>query len=155
MALGQPPKLTPQAMLDICEAISHGCYYTTAAQRVGISPFTLYVWRERGRREVEARDLRRIHGEPGDEPMSRYEEFALMLASAQASARYSAETRVFQTMPLAWLKNGYARRDWRESGTVATVVESTEEQRLAGLSNADFGIGVPRAKQSTESERRS
>ena len=45
-----------------------------------------------------------------------------MLESAKADARYSAETRVFRTQPLAWLKSGYARRDWHESNGLAKAI---------------------------------
>jgi hypothetical protein len=47
---------------------------------------------------------------PEDTPESVYEQFHRALAKAKAEARYSAETRVFDAMPLAWLKSGYAQR---------------------------------------------
>ena len=111
--VGAPPKLNPEVAETICAAIAEGCYLTVAGARVGILPYTIYLWNERGKREMHKRQDKRNNGEAADEPMTRYEEFYLMLEGAKAEARFSAETRVFKTMPLMWLKNGYARNDWR------------------------------------------
>lgn len=129
----QPPKLTPEVAKQICADIQSGCYLTVAAARSGVIPYTIYLWNQRGMREALGRAEAQAQGLPTDGPMSRYEEFFLMLESAKAEARYSAETRVFQTNPLAWLKSGYARRDWQGSDVAVRVTGDDVAKQAADL----------------------
>lgn len=141
MSVGAPPKLTPEVALQICAAITEGCYLTVAAARVGVIPYTIYLWNQRGMREALGRAEAQAQGKPADGPMSCYEEFFLMLESAKAEARYSAETRVFQTNPLAWLRSGYARRDWQGSDVTVRVVGddvSMQAAELLGVSDTSL-----------------
>jgi len=133
MPAGAPPKLTSGVALQICAAIAQGCYLTVAAARVGVIPYTIYMWNQRGMREALGRAEAQAQGKPADGPMSRYEEFYLMLESAKADARYSAETRVFQANPLAWLRSGYARHDWRGADVTVRVAEGDGERQAAEL----------------------
>jgi hypothetical protein len=137
--------LTPDVALKICAAITEGCYQTVAAARVGVIPYTVYLWNERGKREALGRAEAQAQGKPADGPMSCYEEFHLMLESAKASARYSAETRVFRTNPLAWLKSGYARRDWRESDVTVRVGDDEVAKQVAALLGVSDAASFPMA----------
>lgn len=151
MPVGAPPKLTHEVALKICAAITEGCYLTVAAARVGVIPYTVYLWNERGKREALGRAEAQAQGKPADGPMSCYEEFHLMLESAKASARYSAETRVFRANPLAWLKSGYARRDWRESDGLAKAVEDEVARQVAAiLGVSDSGLSPLKAADAVQ-----
>jgi hypothetical protein len=119
---GRPSKLTPETLEGICTAVAQGCYETVAAGKAGVGRFALYLWRLRGRNEADRREERRLRGEPGDEPASIYEELYVRLEQAKATARFSAETRVFQSMPAWWLKNGFPREDWRPSNAIVRGV---------------------------------
>ncbi len=95
---GRPTLLTPEVQETICAAIRRGCYATVAATRAGVDDFTMSLWDKRGQREAEQRALGKVSE---DTPESVYEQFHRALAKAKAEARYSAETRVFDTMPFA------------------------------------------------------
>ena len=116
---GRPSLLTPDVQETICAAIRRGCYATVAATRAGVDDFTMSLWDKRGQREAEQRALGKVSE---DTPESVYEQFHHALAKAKAEARYSAETRVFDAMPLAWLKSGYARNDWHQSNQLVREV---------------------------------
>ncbi len=59
-----------------------------------------------------------------------YEQFHRALERAKAEARYSAETRVFDTMPFASLKSGYARNDWHQSNQLVREVVDELVKRI-------------------------
>ncbi len=81
-----------------------------------------------------------------------YEQFHHALAKAKAEARYSVETRVFDAMPLAWLKSGYARNDWHQSNQlVREVVDELLKRVPADWLKAFLTAGdPPRAPTSHE-----
>jgi hypothetical protein len=143
MTLGAPPKLNYDVSVHICEDIRAGCYQSVAAARAGIIPYTLYMWNEHGKREMQAREARRAQGKPADEPMSIYELFYLNLEAAKADARHSAETRVFRTQPLAWLRSGYARKDWAGENTLDDALQA----RVKDLFDNEVRERVTRARQ--------
>jgi hypothetical protein len=73
-----------------------------------------------------------------------YEQFHQALAKAKAEARYSAETHVFDAMPLAWLKSGYARNDWHQSNQlVREVVDELVKRVPADWLKAFLTAGDP------------
>jgi hypothetical protein len=134
MPIGRPPLLTPAMIESIAADIERGCYATVAAARAGIGHYTFYLWNKRGEHEAQEREQRDGgDGAPLDTSPSLYEQFYRRLEQAKATARYSAETRVFDTQPTYWLKNGYPRADWREADTYVRVVEDAVAQRLAAL----------------------
>jgi hypothetical protein len=152
--IGRPPKLTPEVIETICAAIREGCYATVAGARAGVGKYTMYLWNQRGQREAEQREERRILGDAVEEPPpSIYEQFHVALEQAKAEARYSAETRVFNAMPLWWLKNGYPRNDWRESHQrVREAVDELmrrvhAEQYMAWLAAGDLLPAEPTPEQ--------
>lgn len=137
---GRPPGCTPAVREAICAAIREGCYASVAAARVGIGRYTLLVWDQRGKRELEQREQ-----EGRTDPLSLYALFHLELERAKAEARYSAETRVFTAMPLHWLKNGYPRGDWRESDTLVRAVEDEVARKVAEVLGTEGheSLGAP------------
>jgi hypothetical protein len=138
---GRPSLLTPDVQETICAAIRRGCYATVAATRAGVDDFTMSLWDKRGQREAEQRALGKVSE---DTPASVYEQFHRALAKAKAEARYSAETRVFDAMPLAWLKSGYARNDWHQSNQlVREVVDELVKRVPADWLKAFLTAGDP------------
>ena len=146
---GRPTLLTPEVQEVICAAIRRGCYATVAATRAGVDDFTMSLWDKRGQREAEQRALGKVSE---DTPESVYEQFHHALAKAKAEARYSVETRVFDAMPLAWLKSGYARNDWHQSNQlVREVVDELLKRVPADWLKAFLTAGdPPRAPTSHE-----
>jgi hypothetical protein len=121
-----PLKLTPELIEAICADIRRGCYLTVAAGRNGISNYTDYKWRERGRREFNERE----ELEPRPEP-SLYEQYYLATEQAKSEARYWAETKVYEANPEYWLGRGYARNDWRPVAVDHVETTAQEETRRA------------------------
>lgn len=91
--MGRPMKLTPQVHHQIVSLVQGGTYITVAARAAGITKSTLYRWLERGKRARSG----------------PYREFWLDLMQASATARATAEVKVKQTNPLAWLRYGPGR----------------------------------------------
>jgi hypothetical protein len=106
----------------VCADIRKGCHPHVAAQHHDIDHWDFYAWWKRGEREAQNRD------QNSADPPSEYERFYHAVERAKADARIDAESRVLRTMPLAWLKLGYARADWREVNALSEL-----EQRLAAL----------------------
>src|SRR5260370_7385588 len=99
------------------------------------------LWDKRGQREAEQRALGKVSEDTRE---SVYEQFHHALAKAKAEARYSAETRVFDAMPLAWLKSGYARNDWHQSNQlVREVVDELMRRVPADWLKAFLTAGDP------------
>jgi transposase len=119
-------KLTPAVIVAVADAIKEGCFASVSAQRAGISNHTYYMWVRRGQREAEERasEPARFAGVPHTD----YEQFFEAVEEAKAIARYGAETRIYRTQPLQWLRSGYARADWHEVDTTLEL-----EQRVLAL----------------------
>lgn len=82
---------------EIAKRVQVGSYPYVAAQSLGIAPSTFYAWMARG--------------EQGRKP---YQELWEKVSAAQATARFSAEARVYRDNPLAWLRLGPGRGDWTD-----------------------------------------
>jgi hypothetical protein len=118
--------ITPDIIEQIAGDIRVGAYAQVAASRAGISKFTFYRWLNVGQAAAEARASGKLRTPP-----DLYEQFYLAIEAAKAEARFSAENRVFQDMPFQWLKNGYARTDWREANHGVAQVVDELERRIA------------------------
>jgi hypothetical protein len=113
--MARTPKLTPETQLIITEAIRRGAFDWVAAQAAGVDANTFREW------------LRRGQGRDPDRPQTPvYATFATEVARARATARQSAETRVFQDNPFNWLRYGPGRERTGEPGwTEASNVDLT------------------------------
>lgn len=129
----ESPQLTPTLMEQVCADIRQGCHPHVAARRHDINHWDFFVWNKRGEREAQNR-------EP-TEPPSKFEQFYHAVQHAQADARYTAESKVHKTAPLAWLKLGYARADWRESDALVRAVEDAIEAKFREREEAQAASG--------------
>jgi hypothetical protein len=113
-------RLSPELIETICAALRQGCHVKTACARAGVATSLMNEWLRRGRAEAEDRS----NGETGI-CESVFEQFFHAVEQAKGEAVFSAETRVYDTNPLAWLRLGYPRNDWRLSNLPAK--EAIEE----------------------------
>ena len=129
------PCISPELIEQICADVRAGAYVSVACLRAGVSRFTFYRWLNMGQADAAARAQAMAQGEPVGPPTA-YEQFYTAVETAKAEARYGAEVSVYQTMPLHWLKSGYARRDWHEYGTSAAEIVDELERRVAEQSTS-------------------
>ena len=104
-------RLTPELIDAIVKRVRVGVFPYIAAQAVGIPKSTFYDWMRRG--------------EKGRRPFS---ELRAKVREAAASARSTAEIRVFQDRPFEWLRYGPGREKPDEPGWT----ESPQTLRVEG-----------------------
>jgi len=122
-------KLTPEVQTLIAKYVRAGAFDYVAAEAVGITAQTFCNWMRWGEK-----------GNP------RYVSFFESITKAHAEARVTAEARVFQERPEAWLGKGPGRskpgRDgWTErtevtgadGGPVRIRAESLSDDELAAI----------------------
>jgi hypothetical protein len=123
--------INPTLIEQIANDIRQGCYIKVACRRAHIHHSTWYARYAKGEHEANT-------APPGDPPrplaqQSLYERFYAAMEEAKADAQYSAETRVFQTSPLYWLRYGYARDDWRAADDTVRLIEDAVEIKVRQL----------------------
>ena len=114
-AMARPSKLTPETQATSVAGIRAGAFNWVAAQSAGVAPTTFYRWMD--------------EGEQADSGPSR--EFHDTVCEARASARVTAEQRVFEDNPLAWLRYGPGRERDGESGWTESVKNALSNQSEA------------------------
>ena len=109
--MGRKTRLTTELIDAIVKRIRVGVFPYIAAQAVGIPKSTFYDWMRRG--------------EKGRKPFS---ELLAKVRTAAATARSSAEVRVFRDQPFQWLRYGPGRERADEPGWT----ESPQTLRVEG-----------------------
>jgi hypothetical protein len=102
--MSRPITLTGQVLQALVSHIRRGAYDWVAAEAVGISRRTLYLWLERG--------------QAGEAPFAA---FAAAVRQARAEARAEAEEWLFANNRLAWLRLGPGRERHGELGWTSPV----------------------------------
>lgn len=126
---GRRRLLTAETLQSICDDVRRGVYLRQAAIAAGISERSFFEWLARGR-AVEA-------GELPIEGNADYLHFLQQLQQARAQARVSAESRVFESNPLAWLRSGPARdRGDGEGWAAPPRSEQGQESEAAVMARA-------------------
>ncbi|HSE45076.1 MAG TPA: hypothetical protein VLA89_07075 [Gemmatimonadales bacterium] len=159
--MGRPTALTEELSKKITDYTLAGVHVEVACQAVGIAPSTWYLWKSKGKRDLDRRDegdypkidASHTHEFPKatDEPCwcghTRYSEFvtSLLVAEAKAEARISAKVQgafdqdprlALYFMERRWPKR-WARRDRlaisadEEATEAAPTVEVPLDERLA------------------------
>jgi len=112
--MGRPLLLTPALRNTIVTYIKGGCFIHDAARACGVGPRTLFRWLEAGRRKKS----------------KEFWQFWLEVQNAQALAKVVASNRVFKENPLAWLKVGPGRADWKENAELTVVGDADRPLRV-------------------------
>ena len=120
--MGRTTRLTPELIQAICERIRVGSYPYIAAAACGIPRSTFYAWMDKGRKKRS---------------LKIYRELLDRVSEASATARSSAEVRVFRDQPFQWLRYGPGRDrpdepGWTETPQTLRVEGGRSPVQLAG-----------------------
>jgi len=122
---GRRTKLTAELAKAICETIRAGAFPTIAAETCGLGQTTFFRWLRIGRSKRAPAPFR---------------QFWQQVEQARATASHNAETRVFRSSPLEWLRKGPGRARWgdRTELTIGGMPDRPlriEQQRIAPIEN--------------------
>jgi len=126
--MARKSKLTPELIETISGHIAKGAFDHVAAQACGISPATFYNWLAAAQKEDCTDELKL--------------EFLEKVSQAKASARLSAESRVFDEDAFKWLRFGPGKTKpttdgWTEESTLNVKNDEPVELVWADAKKSD------------------